>query len=193
MKNTDKKMQRIIRYKINDINGFILTYVAVSRIMQQVMNSTLRKIKLFQSKYRWILTKKGTYMASTDLLLSLFRPYIINLSKKEILLLELVFFIYLYQELTVWCHEHGSVENSMISSLTISKLVNDLLINNEYSLEGLASYTGYPQDVIYDLAAGVNSEPTLVLSAKIIELHSIARREVYNDLVHKALTKFINT
>lgn len=75
----------------------------------------------------------------------------------------------------------------MLNTSVIRGLVNDLLSDNEYSLEGLAVYTGYPEDAIFDLIAGINTNPTIGLSTKIIELHAIARRDFYDGLVKKIL------
>lgn len=132
-------------------------------------------------------------MAAANLLDSLFRLYFDKLSKKERLLLEIILFVHLYQEL-IECYEAESnhkMEGSMRSGSVIRGIVNDLLVD-EYSVQGLANYTGYPEDVIYDLAAGMNTNPTLTLSAKIIELHAIARRDFYNELIKKVIVKLAN-
>ena len=78
------------------------------------------------------------------------------------------------------------------SSPVIRGIVNDLLTNSDYSVQGLANYTGYPEDVIYDLAIGMNTNPTLNLSTKIVELHAIARRDFYSELIKKVITKLTN-
>src|SRR5690606_27055388 len=75
-------------------------------------------------------------------------------------------------------------EEPMVDGLMIRRLVNDLIINEEYSIAGLAHYTGFPEDVIYDLASGINNDPTISLAYKIIELHAQARQELYLSLLH---------
>lgn len=134
-------------------------------------------------------------MAATDLLGSMFRLYFAKLSKNERVLLETILFVYLYQEL-IECYEaenNYKMENSMISGPVIRGIVNDLLVNNEYSVQGIANYTGYPEDVIYELAAGMNTNPTLILSTKIVELHAIARRDFYSELIKKVVIKLTST
>ena len=130
-------------------------------------------------------------MCAMDLLSNVLHFYFDKLPRKEKLLLEAIFFAFLYQELaTHYKNESNQTrEVSMINDPVICNLVNDLLINNDYSIQGLADYTGYPEDVIYDLAAGMNTNPTILLSTKIIQLHAIARRDLYNTLLKKVITK----
>jgi len=132
-------------------------------------------------------------MAATNLVDSLFHFYFDNLTKKEKVLLEIIFFVYLYHELIDFYKEkyNHNMEGSMINGFVIRGLVNDLLINEEYSIQGLANYTGYPEDVICDVAAGMNTNPTLILSAKIVELHAVARRDFYHDLIKKIMSKLL--
>jgi hypothetical protein len=134
-------------------------------------------------------------MAASDLLSSLFRLGCDKLSKKEKLLLETMLFSDLYQVLkesyiaASETNHQLKEKHSMIKGSIIRGLINDLLMTNEYSLQGLANYTGYPEDVICDVAAGMNKNPTLVLSARIIELHAMTRREFYDGLVKKVIAK----
>ena len=130
-------------------------------------------------------------MCAMDLLSNVLHFYFDKLPRKEKLLLEAIFFAFLYQELATHykTESNQTREVSMINDPVICNLVNDLLINNDYSIQGLADYTGYPEDVIYDLAAGMNTNPTILLSTKIIQLHAIARRDLYNTLLKKVITK----
>lgn len=80
-----------------------------------------------------------------------------------------------------------NMENNMIATSFIRSLINDLITNQDYSLEGLATYTGYPQEVIFEISAGINKNPTINLALKIIELHAISRRELYNTLIQKII------
>lgn len=69
----------------------------------------------------------------------------------------------------------------------IKSLINDLLKSGEYSLPGIASYTDTPEDVVYDIASGLNTRPSLFLARKIIDLHKEARKEVYAKILNKIL------
>lgn len=134
-------------------------------------------------------------MATMDLLTNLFHVQLETLSKKEKLLLETILFNLLYQELieSYQVDDSNQKENEMINEPMIRLLINDLLSNNDYSLQGLASYSGFPEEVIYDLATGITSNPTLALSTKIIELHAIARKDFYCELIKKMITKLNKT
>lgn len=103
---------------------------------------------------------------------------------KEKLILEVILYQWVYKEIIKQCNikDEGGY---MIDGYIIRKLVNDLLIHREYSIEGLAHYTGFPEDVIYDISAGINNDPTITLSNKIIELHFLARRDFYSGLLEK--------
>src|SRR5205814_9908823 len=96
--------------------------------------------------------KKGAKMSSTELVSSVFH-HLCNkkISKKVGLLLENVLFKYLYSQLknTYKSEINFLQEDDMISGGVIRAMINDLLINKDYSIEGLANYTGYPEDVLY--------------------------------------------
>ncbi len=130
-------------------------------------------------------------MTATDLVISLLRDPCDNLTQNEKTFLEMITFNYLYQQLlTTFQETFGNHrEEFMIDGVLIQNLVNDLIASSDYSISALASYTGYPEDVIYDLASGMNLQPTLSLSTKIIELHALSRREFYSGLIRKILDK----
>lgn len=132
-------------------------------------------------------------MAATDLLQSVFRINTCELPKKEKHLLEIILFKYLYHELmmSLGVTKYKTMENEMLDGMIIRGLVNDLLVSGEYSIQGLAEYTGYNEDVIYDLAAGLNGNPTLRLATKIIELHSNVRQTFYHSLINKVLKDIV--
>lgn len=132
-------------------------------------------------------------MAANDLLESMLRICVGKVSEKEKLLLEIIFFKYLYAQLkkTIESIECKQTEEAMLDGSVIRILINDLLISGEYSLQGLANYTDYSEDVLYDIAAGINNQPTLSLATKIIELHALARQEFYSFLVNKTIKQVI--
>jgi len=118
-----------------------------------------------------------------------------NSSIKERLILETIVFKHLCGELKKHfmneldgCNKNLiKMEMDMADGVMIHKLVNDLLLNNDYSISGLACYTGYPEEVIYDLAAGINNNPTIALSNKIIELHFLSRRDLYISVLENLI------
>jgi hypothetical protein len=48
-----------------------------------------------------------------------------------------------------------------------------------------------PIDAIIEVASGINVNPSLVLSAKIIRLHSDVRKELYSALIRKIIVESI--
>ncbi len=73
----------------------------------------------------------------------------------------------------------------MLETNLIRFIINDILSTKEYDLSGIALYTDTPEDVIYDLACGCNINPTFLLSRKIIELHRMARPNLYQEIANK--------
>lgn len=133
-------------------------------------------------------------MAATDLMASLFGLDCDKLSKNERTLIEIIMINYVYQELVTYFRAiyDNQMEEFMLNGDVIRILVNDLVSSNEYSIQAIASYTGYPEDVIFDLAGGMNLNPTFALSTRIIELHALSRREFYNSLIKRIFEKIKN-
>ena len=73
-------------------------------------------------------------------------------------------------------------EVEMIEANYIRSTLNDIINSGEYTLEGLATYTQIPEDVLYDIAIGKNLNPSLAISQKIIDLHKFIRSDLYNSL-----------
>lgn len=117
-----------------------------------------------------------------------------RLSKGENILMEMELFYRVCHELKNhyyfdWykysqsMHFNEQMEGAMIDDNFVKCIVNDLL--EEYSLQGIASYTDLPEDVIYELASGQNSNPSLKCIRKIIELHRSTRPNLYQTIVRK--------
>lgn len=128
----------------------------------------------------------GIEMLASYLISKIFRLHDISIAINDKKLIESAYLHLLYQELTHYLDNTGS---TMETNSTIRNLVNDLLSSNEYSIDGLATYTGYPEDVIFDIAAGMNNNPTLVLAIKIIELHILYRQDLYIDIAKRIAGK----
>jgi len=73
----------------------------------------------------------------------------------------------------------------MIDAGVIRFLINDIIATEEYNLEGVANYMRVPLDVIVDLVTGININPSLAISTKIIELHTTVRKPVYGEIIKK--------
>lgn len=119
-----------------------------------------------------------------------------NISNEEALFLEADIFSHVYESLKSFFKTHYmnyfrvmkfnlEMENTMLESNFMRYLINDILLSEEYSLTGIAYYTQTPEEVIYDLATGLNLHPSLPLSKKIINLHRDIRPDLYRDIFKK--------
>lgn len=82
------------------------------------------------------------------------------------------------------------MENNMLEASFIKFLIKDILLTDEYSIEGIAYYTQTPLDVICDLLSGQNTAPSLRLSEKIIDLHRSVRKKFYQEMMKKIIDDF---
>jgi hypothetical protein len=119
-----------------------------------------------------------------------------NLSKEEVFILEAETFLLLYKDLTDFFRSHHQsyfrtmkfnekMENEMLEDNFIRCLITDLLSLEEYSLQGIAYHLQMPEEVIYEVAVGQNTNPSFKLSRKIIELHRFVRPQLYQAIVKK--------
>ena len=77
------------------------------------------------------------------------------------------------------------MENEMLESNFIRCIINDILSTGEYNARGIAFYSNITEDVIDEIASGINTCPSLSLSRKIIELHRSVRPTIYRDILAK--------
>jgi hypothetical protein len=75
----------------------------------------------------------------------------------------------------------------MQEEVLIRQMLQDILLTEEYDISGIACYTGYPEEVIYDITVGINNQPSFELARKIIALHSSVRPHYYHELLSKIL------
>lgn len=131
-----------------------------------------------------------------DFLITKIAPSIKNISKKDKTIYQLIIYQFTYKRLTEYFYgdlsrsKHACTENKgefMKEGEVIKKIVNELLTTGEYSIKGIAHYTGFHEDVIYDLASGINSDPTITLANKVIELHFLAKRDLYLSIFQDIL------
>lgn len=119
-----------------------------------------------------------------------------NLTKEEILILEAELFLHIceglrkiiiakYIDYFRLIKFNTEMENTMIEINFIRYITNDILSTEEYSVSGIAYYTNSPEDVIHEIIAGNNTNPSLTLSRKIIELHRSVRPSLYQQIIKK--------
>jgi len=78
------------------------------------------------------------------------------------------------------------MEYTMLESDISRLLISDILSTEEYTLQGIATYTNSHPDIIVDVAAGRNI-PTAPLYQRILDLHITVRRNLYDCIVKKIL------
>jgi len=79
----------------------------------------------------------------------------------------------------------------MLESELVRCIINDILSTEEYSLTGIAFYTRKPEDVIFEIASGNNTDPSASLLRKIIELHRSVRPSLYQQIIKKIIAENI--
>lgn len=123
-----------------------------------------------------------------------------SLTHQENLLLELELFSRICEELKELFREKYKnyfylmnltieKENHMLESSLIQFIINDILATGEYTLKGIARYTGSFEDVVVESMTGVNKYPSAIFLRKLIDLHRSVRRDVYDLIMKKVLEK----
>jgi hypothetical protein len=82
-------------------------------------------------------------------------------------------------------------ENEMLDANFICLLVKDILASGEYTPSGIAYYTNTPEDVITEVAAGCNPNPSAIFLQRIIEMHRTVRRELYTEVIKKITSEYL--
>src|SRR5579872_1377533 len=130
--------------------------------------------------------------------LSIINPHI--LSKKELTLLEADLFTSIcaklkeifktqYKDYFRTVKFNKEMEETMLESELVRCIINDILSTEEYSLTGIAFYTRKPEDVIFEIASGNNTDPSASLLRKIIELHRSVRPSLYQQIIKKIIAE----
>ena len=124
-----------------------------------------------------------------------------QLTEKQGLFLDAVIFTHICKELReIFRKQHieyfrlmkftPEKENHMLESEFIRLIIKDILKTGDYTLEGIAYYTDTHEDVIRELAAGLNTKPTALFFRKTIELHRTVRRELYSTIARKIASEY---
>lgn len=142
-------------------------------------------------------------MSKTDLIFSLLRQRNLQLSQIEKFLLEIKLLTLIHRELSEffksqYCEYIQLIKSdqepeNMCNIKFMQETIKDILSTNEYSFPGIAAYTRIPEDVLYDVAAGINTNPTFEVSRRIFELHIEVRRDLYDGILRKIASEFFAT
>jgi len=73
----------------------------------------------------------------------------------------------------------------------MQEMIKDILSTQEYSLAGIATQTHIPEDVLYDVASGLNNNPTFEVSRRLFELHINVRHDLYEGIMQKIALKYL--
>ncbi len=135
-------------------------------------------------------------MSSIEPLCHLFGVDSKKLSKEENILLEADLFVFICREIEEVFRKSQKnyflsmkftleMENHMLEQNFVRLIIKDILQTGEYTLQGIALYTDTHEDVIEELASGINARPTVKPFRKIIELHRSVRPELYESMRKK--------
>lgn len=143
-------------------------------------------------------------MPKLDLISALLDPYHPKLSLTEKFLLENNLLVKVFSEIKeVFIKKYHLYHQLVKSAFTVSKeenmknipliteMVKDILETKEYSLSGIATYAHVPEEVLYDLAAGINTEPSFEITKKILELHISVRKNLYEKIMHRIAIEYL--
>jgi hypothetical protein len=79
------------------------------------------------------------------------------------------------------------MEKTMLEEQLARNIVSDIISSGEYASEGIAYYTQTHEDVIFEIYAGRNTNPSSILLRKIIELHRLVRPGLYKNIMKKVI------
>jgi hypothetical protein len=139
-------------------------------------------------------------MYITEMLYPLIDMSTHKLSKQEVFILEAELFTRLCEELKEFFKNSykayfrllnfsAEMEDMMIEERLIRFVINDILSTEEYTLPGIAYYIKTPEEVVYDIAIGRNTDPSSTLFRKIIKLHRSVRPNLYRKLLQKIFSE----
>lgn len=122
-------------------------------------------------------------------------------TKEEILIVEIELFSRICEELIKiiknkfedylkFIKPNQEMEDTMKEENIMRFVSNDILGTEQYSVQGIACYTQTPEEVICDIAAGLNNAPSLPISRKLIDLHRSVRPDLYRSIMEKIVTSY---
>ncbi len=135
-------------------------------------------------------------MAKTDLVFSTFKESGSILLEGERCFLEIKLLIHFYEGLLELFNNRyndylkliqSNYERNWTSIKFMQELIKDILATEEYTLSGIAEYSNIPEEVLYDVAAGVNDNPSFDISRKLFQLHMTLRPDIYKNILQKVI------
>ncbi len=81
-------------------------------------------------------------------------------------------------------------ENTMLDADFTRLIIKDILLTEEYTLDGIAQYANTHTDVVYDIALGYNISPSAAFVQRIIALHRMVKPEIYKEISKKVMEDY---
>ncbi|TAK71992.1 MAG: hypothetical protein EPO11_10690 [Gammaproteobacteria bacterium] len=91
----------------------------------------------------------------------------------------------LYQNLRFFYQKRDVIDGCLIK-----QLVHEIVQTGKFSLESIAFYVNVPVDIIVDISVGINTDPSLSLAGKIIDLYISAKKSYYQTLIKRLMRHF---
>jgi hypothetical protein len=140
-------------------------------------------------------------MAAIKSLCSLIEINFRGLSKVELIALEAELFRNVCLELkNHFMEQHkdffevmnftAETEGNMLENNFTKLILKDILLTQEYTLEGLANYTGVHIDILHDVICGLNMNPSAALLQRAIDLHRTVRSGFYHCIIQKVIAEY---
>lgn len=126
-----------------------------------------------------------------------------SLTKEECILLETELYLLICKELKIFFKEKYQKyfqlmklkikkENEMFDLNLGRFIIEDILLTQEYNLQGIACYTDMHEDVIQEVIFGINTNPSGIFLRKLIELHRHVRSNLYLEIRKKIIKGYID-
>lgn len=119
-----------------------------------------------------------------------------SLSKKKKKILQIIMLHELYDLLKTHLNKKISTninfknkEDILMDNEIIRQMINEIILSNEYTLEGIAHVTRIPFEVIYDAAGGIKLQFSLPVWLKIIALYLQVKPALWQELIEKLKNK----
>src|SRR5579872_7083828 len=139
------------------------------------------------------MNKEQSTMSAVEYLCKIIDINPHTLSKEELTLLEAELFFHLCEGLSnLFKKRYKSYfkllkpnierEQAMIDAHFLRFIISDILSTETYTLIGIAFYAQVSEEIIYELVSGQNTDPSLSLARRIIELHRAVRKELCREI-----------
>lgn len=141
-------------------------------------------------------------MAAIIPLFQLMSINIAKLSKQELIILEAELFIRIWEELRETLRkQHKDYfclikltkerESFMLETSFVTSIIKDILASQEYTLQGIAEYTDFHEDILIDVISGRNIFPSSIFLKRVIELHRSVRPDLYKKIMEKIIADYL--